>query len=200
MADSCPYLPFTKWYCSSGRHSVKALNYWNSGKRELLLRRWNSYNMISSCMFVFDGSSPNNHLLIPFHSTLVSSAPPWSIALFSNNVIPLDLVPVNRPLSISKVTKLIQRRMPCKQLYFAIEQISCLTRILDSDNDQFSGNFWLTLESMWGLDGYQLRTSHAIPSTTDEFNHLWCSLLSHTHIARLSTVTTISQEKQIVMN
>lgn len=117
MADSCPYLPFTKWYCSSGRHSVKALNYGNSGKRELLQRRWNSYSMISSWMFVFDASSPNNHLLIPFHSPLVSSAPPWSIALFSDNVIPLDLVPVNRPLSVSKVTKLIQRRMPCKQLY-----------------------------------------------------------------------------------
>jgi len=130
VADSCLHLPFTKWYCSSGRHSVKVLNYSNSGKRELLQRRWNSYNVNSSYVFIFDATSPNNHLLIHYYSPLVSSVPPWSFALFSDNIIPLDLVPVNRPLSRSKVTKLIWRRVPCKHLYRAIKQI-CLTGILD---------------------------------------------------------------------
>lgn len=143
MADGCLHLPFTKWYCSFGRHSVKALNYSNSGKRELLQRRWNSYNVNSSYMFIFHASSPNNHLLIPFYSPLVSSVPPWSLALFSDNVIPLDLVPVNRSLSVSKVIKLIQRRVPCKQLYFAIGRISCLTWILDSD--WLRSIFWKSL-------------------------------------------------------
>ena len=155
MADSCLPLPFTKWYCSSGRHSVKALNYSNSGKRELLQRRWNSHNDVnSSCMLISDASSPKNRLLIPFYSPLISSVPPWSLALFSDKVVPLDLVSVNRTLSVSKVTKLIQRRVPCKQLHFAIEQFSCLTWILDSDWPW--SIFWKSLAyfgRMWGLDG-----------------------------------------------
>lgn len=138
MTDSCLQLPFTKWYCNSGRHSVKVSN---SGKRELLQRRWNPYNVSSSYMFIFYSSSPNNHLLTPFYSPLVSSfTEPCSF--FSDNVIPLDLVSVNRRLSVSKVTMVIQRRLPCNQFYFEIEQI-CLIWILELDSLQ--SIFWNSL-------------------------------------------------------
>lgn len=52
------------------------------------------------------------------------------------------------------------------------------------------------MERICGLDGHQLRTYYAIPSSTAEFNQLGC-LLSHTCLARLSMTTNNTEETEL---
>lgn len=73
VINSCLHLSLTKWHCSSGRHLVKALNYSNSGDRDLLQKSWNSYNVNCSYPCIFDACTPNNCLWIFFYPPVVTS-------------------------------------------------------------------------------------------------------------------------------
>lgn len=162
VINSCLHLSLTKWHCSSGRHLVKALNYSNSGDRDLLQKSWNSYNVNCSYPCIFDACTPNNCLWIFFYPPVVTSViffffPPWNLALFSDGVISPNFVPVNRPLSDGRVTKLIWITVPCKWLYFTIELVSYVTWI------RGSGRLWSGFWKPLPYFGNDLRFSWPLP-------------------------------------
>lgn len=121
--------------------------------------------------------------------------PLWSLSLFSDDIIAPNLVPMNRPLFNSKVTKHIWRTVLCKHfcccfvLFLFVFMVEQTTWILGSVETMIRC-LWLTLEVIRGLHGYSLRTSHVIHSIIVVFNYLGRYILFHTLLARLRVTTS----------
>lgn len=116
---------------------------------------------------IFDACTPNNYLWIFFYLSVVPLffLPPWSLALFSDGVIPPNFVPVNRPLSAQSLSSSGE---PCHANRALLQSY-----LLFHMNTRFRRTVMRFLETsalLWKLSEVYMATNRAIPSTPNQLS------------------------------